>query len=97
LKLDGISRLPPRPDVASAGFASDFVSIHDKAAAELFRKLSKTDLIALFNEDLAALVSARRPGPVQIEGPRLRRYEKTGANQYDAQSSRSAQIEQGHL
>jgi hypothetical protein len=43
LKLDSITRLLPRPDVASAGFASDLVSIRDKAAAELFGKLSKTD------------------------------------------------------
>jgi hypothetical protein len=71
LKLDGITRLLTRPDVASAGFVSDLVSIRDKAAAEFFGKLSKTDLVALFNEDFAALVSARRPGPVQIEGARL--------------------------
>jgi hypothetical protein len=71
LKLDSITRLLPRPDVASAGFASDLVSIRDKAAAELFGKLSKTDLITLLNEDFAAPVSACRPGPVQIEGARL--------------------------
>jgi hypothetical protein len=71
LKIYGITRLLPRFDGASGGFASDLVSIRDKATAELFGKLSKTDLIALFNEDFAALVSARRPGPVQIEGARL--------------------------
>src|SRR5262249_31809772 len=71
LKLDSITRLLSRPDVASAGFVSDLVSIRDKAAAELFGILSKTDLIALFDEDFAALVSACRPGAVQIEGARL--------------------------
>lgn len=71
LKLDAIARLFSGSDVASGGFVSDFVSVHDKAPAELFGKLGKTDLIALFNEDFAALVNAGRPGSVKIEGARL--------------------------
>jgi hypothetical protein len=71
LKLDGIARLLSGSDVASRGFAFDLVSIHDNAGAELFGKLSKTDLIALFNEDFAALVNAGRPGAIQIERARL--------------------------
>jgi hypothetical protein len=73
MKIEGIAHLFPRPNGASIGFASDLVSIGDKAAAELFGILSKTDLIAFFDEDLIALVSARRPSPGQIEGLRLRR------------------------
>ena len=73
MKIDGITHLLPRLNGASIGFASDLVSIGDKAAAVLFRKWSKIDLIAFFDEDLIALVSARRPSPGQIEGLRLRR------------------------
>jgi hypothetical protein len=73
MKIDGITRLFPRLDGASGDFASDLVSNRDKAATELFGKLSKIDLIALFDEDFAALVSTRRPSPSQIEGLRLRR------------------------
>ena len=73
MKIDGVTHLSPRLDSTSSGFASDLVSIGDKAAAELFGILSKTDLIAFFYEDLIALVSARRPSPGQIEGLRLRR------------------------
>jgi hypothetical protein len=73
MKIDGVTGLFPRLDGASGGFAFDFVSDRDKAATELFGKLSKIDLIALFDEDFTALVSARRPGPSQIEGLRLRR------------------------
>ena len=67
MKIDGITHLSPRLDGASSGFASDLVSIGDKAAAELFGKLSKADFIAFFDKDLFALVGARRPGSVQIE------------------------------
>ena len=73
MKIDGITHLFPRPDGASSGFASDLVSIGDKAAAVLFRKWSKIDLIAFFDEDFIALLSARRPSPSQIEGLGLRR------------------------
>jgi hypothetical protein len=73
MKIDGITRLFPRLDGASGGFASDLVSNRDKAATELFGKLSKIDLIAFFDEDFTALVSTRRPSPSQIEGLRLRR------------------------
>jgi hypothetical protein len=73
MKIDGITRLFPRLNGASSGFASDLVSIGDKAAAVLFGKLSKIDLIAFFDEDFIALVGARRPGPSQIEGLGLRR------------------------
>jgi hypothetical protein len=73
MEIDGITHLSPRLDGASSGFASDLVSIGDKAPAELFGKLSKIDLIAVFDEDFIALVSARRPSPGQIEGLRLRR------------------------
>jgi hypothetical protein len=60
-------------------FASDFVSIRDKAAAKLFGKLSKTDFIILFDKDLVALVSTRRPGSRQIEGLRLRSQQERAA------------------
>ena len=73
MKIDGITRLFPRFDGASGGLASDLVSIGDKAAAVLFRKWSKIDLIAFFDEDFIALLSARRPSPSQIEGLGLRR------------------------
>ena len=73
LKIDGITRLFPRLDGASGSFASDVISIRDKAAAELFGKLSKADFITFFDKDFAALVSARRPGAGQIEGLRVRR------------------------
>jgi hypothetical protein len=73
MKIDGITHLSPRLDGAPSGFASDLVSFGDKAAAELFGKLRKIDLIAFFDEDFAALVSTRRPSPSQIEGLRLRR------------------------
>ena len=72
MKIDGITRLFPRYDSASRSFASDVVSICDKTAAELFGKLSKADFIALLDKDFAALVSARRPGSVQIESVCLR-------------------------
>jgi hypothetical protein len=83
MKIDGITRLFPRLDGAS-GFASDLVSSCDKATTELLEKLSKIDLIAFFDEDFTALVGARRPGPSQIEGLRLRRWKKTAASQQDA-------------
>jgi hypothetical protein len=35
-EVDGIACLFPRPDCAPASFASDFISIRDKAAAKLF-------------------------------------------------------------
>jgi hypothetical protein len=73
MKIDGVTRLFPRLDGASGGFAFDLVSGRDKAATELFGKRSKIDLVALFDEDFTALVSARRPSPRQIEGLRLRR------------------------
>jgi hypothetical protein len=73
MKIDGVTGLFPRLDGASGGFAFDLVSGRDKAATELFGKLSKIDLIALFDEDFTALVRARRPSPRQIEGLRLRR------------------------
>ena len=92
MKIDGITHLSPRLDGASTGFASDLVSIGDKAAAELFGKLSKIDLIAFFDEDSIALFGARRPSPGQIKGSRLRR-KKLVASEQDAQSSRSAQVE----
>jgi hypothetical protein len=72
LKIDGITRLFPRHDGASRSFASDVISICHKAAAELFGKLSKADFIAFFDKDFAALVSARRPGSIQIESMCLR-------------------------
>jgi hypothetical protein len=53
-------------------FASDVISIRDKAAAELFGKLSKADFITFFDKDFAALVGARRSGAVQIESVCLR-------------------------
>jgi hypothetical protein len=43
MKIDGITRLFPRLDGASGGFAFDLVSDRDKAATELFGKLSKTE------------------------------------------------------
>jgi hypothetical protein len=61
LKIDGITRLFPRLDGASGSFASDVISIRDKAAAELFGKLSKAYFVTFFDKDFAALVSARRP------------------------------------
>ena len=73
MKIDAITHLFPRLDGASTGFASDLVSIGDKAAAVLFRKWSKIDLIAFFDEDFVALLGARRPSPSQIEGLGLRR------------------------
>ena len=87
MKIDGVTGLFPRLDGASGGFAFDLVSGRDKAATELFGKLSKIDLIALFDEDLTALVSARRPSPSQIEGLRLRRQKKPAASEQDTQSS----------
>jgi hypothetical protein len=72
LKIDGITRLFPRLDGASFSFASDVIPIRDKAAAVLFGKWSKADFITFFDKDFAALVSARRPGTVQIESVRLR-------------------------
>ena len=68
MKIDGVTGLFPRLDGASGGLAFDLVSGRDKAATELFGKLSKIDLIALFDEDFTALVSARRPSSGQIEG-----------------------------
>ena len=73
MKIDGVTGLFSRLDGASGGFAFDLVSDRDKAATELFGKLSKIDLIALFDEDFTALVSVRRPRPGKIEGLRLRR------------------------
>ena len=71
-KIDSVACLFPRHDGASDGFASDVISICDKAAAELFGKLSKADFIALLDKDLFALVGARRPSSVQIESFCLR-------------------------
>jgi hypothetical protein len=73
MNIDGVTHLVPRLDGASSGFASDLVSIGDKTAAKLFGKLRKIDLIAFFDKDFIALVSARRPSPSQIEGLRVRR------------------------
>jgi len=72
LKIDGITRLFPRFDGASGSFASDVISIRDKAAGELFGKLSKADFITFFDKDFVALVSVRRPGAGQIESVCLR-------------------------
>ena len=55
-EVDGVTRLVSRPDGASGGLISDLVSISDKAAAELLGILSKIDLVALLDEDFAALV-----------------------------------------
>ena len=81
LKIDDIARLLPRPDGASGSFASDVVSIRDKAAAKLFGKLSKADFVAFFDEYLVTLVSARRPGSGQIESVRLRSQQERAAKQ----------------
>jgi hypothetical protein len=86
MKIDGVTGLLPRLDGASGGLAFDLVSGRDKAATELFGRLSKIDLIALFDEDFTALVSARRPGPSQIEGLRMRRQKKPAASEQDTQS-----------
>jgi hypothetical protein len=51
LKIDDIARFLPRLDGASGSFASDFISIRDKAAAKLLGKLSKADFIAFFYKD----------------------------------------------
>jgi hypothetical protein len=72
LKIDGITRLFPRFDGASGSFASDVISIRDKAAGELFGKLSKADFITFFDKDFVARVSVRRPGAGQIESVCLR-------------------------
>ena len=72
LKIDGIARLFPRLDGALDRFTSDVISIRDKAASELFGKLSKADFIGLFDKDLAALVFACCPSSVQIESVCLR-------------------------
>jgi hypothetical protein len=72
LKIDDIARFLPRLDGASGSFASDFISIHDKAAAKLLGKLSKADFIAFFHKDFVALVGTRRPGPGQLESLRPR-------------------------
>jgi hypothetical protein len=67
LKIEGIARFFPRLDGALGSFASDVISIGDKAATELFGKLSKADFIGFFDKDFAALVLVCRPGSVQIE------------------------------
>ena len=72
LKIDGITRLFPRLDGASGSFASDVISIRDKAAAELFGKLSKADFIGFLDKNFAALVLVCRPGAGQIESVCLR-------------------------
>jgi len=72
LKIDGIARFFPRLDGALDRFASEVISIRDKAATEFFGKLSKADFIGFFDKDVAALVLARRPGSVQIESMCLR-------------------------
>jgi hypothetical protein len=72
LKIDGVTSLFPRRDSAPLSFTSDVISICDKAATKLFGKLSEADLIAFFYKDFAALVSACRPGSVQIESVCLR-------------------------
>ena len=73
MKIDGITHLFPRLNAASRGFTSELVSIDDKAAAVLFRKFSEIDSIAFFDENFIALVDARRPSSIQIEGLGLRR------------------------
>jgi hypothetical protein len=62
-------------------FASDVISIRDKAATELFGKLSKADFIGFFNKDFAALVLVGRPGSGQIESVRLRNQQGPTAKQ----------------
>ena len=84
MKIDNVTRLIPRLDGASSGFGFDLVSGRDEAATELFGVLSKIDLIAFFDENLAALVGARRPSAIQIEGLRVRRQKKHAASQQDA-------------
>jgi hypothetical protein len=72
MKIDGVTSLFPRCDSAPLSFTSDVISICDKAATKLFGKLSEADLVAFFYKDFAALVSACRPGSVQIESVCLR-------------------------
>jgi hypothetical protein len=84
LKIHEIARLLARPDRASGSFAPDFISIHDKAAAKLFGKLSKADFIAFFDEYFIALVGARRPGSVQIKSERRRSQQQRAAKQQSA-------------
>jgi hypothetical protein len=72
LKIDGVAGLFPRRNSAALGFASDVISVCDKAATELFGKWSEADFIAFLYEHFAALVSDRRPGSVQIESVCLR-------------------------
>jgi hypothetical protein len=84
LKIDEIAGLLPRPDRASGGLASDFISIRDKAAAKLLGKLSKADFIAFFDEYFIALVGARRPGSVQIKSARRRSQQQRAAKQQRA-------------
>jgi hypothetical protein len=87
VKIDGIAGLFPRLDGASVCFASDFISLRDKAGAELFGKLSKADFIASFDKDFAALVSARRPGSGQVESVCLRRWQEPAAKQESVKSN----------
>jgi hypothetical protein len=84
VKIDSVTRLFPRRDGASGGFASDVISICDKAVAELFGELGKADLIAFFDKNFAAHVSASRPGAVQIEGASGRGKQKAGGKQESA-------------
>ena len=72
LKIDGIARLFPRLDGALGSFASNLISIRNKAASELFGELSKADFIGFFDKNFAALVLVCRPGSVQIESVCLR-------------------------
>ena len=81
LKIDGVASLFPRRDGAVLGFASDVISVGDKAATELFGKWSEADLIAFFYKDFAALVGDRRPGSVQIESVCLRSWQEAAAKQ----------------
>jgi hypothetical protein len=71
-KIYGVTRLFPRRDGASGSFASDLISIGDKAVAKLFGRWSEGDFITFFDKDFAALVSARRPSSIQIESMCLR-------------------------
>ncbi len=84
MRVDGVTSLFPRLDVASGGFAFDLVSDRDNAATELFGKLSKTDLIAVFDEDFIAMVGSspqrhlnRRTAPAKIEESRCLQASKT--------------------
>jgi hypothetical protein len=65
LKIDGITRLFPRFDGASGSFASDVISIRDKAAGELFGKLST--LNAAMHREFEVEPGAARPGASVVD------------------------------